>query len=257
MSSRGAISPKMFRRGVCDPGRRRRSPRNVRCGDCPDSCVRSAWTVWSRAEPRGGTHIVMHVVEIIVESRSVKRAACGGTVAAAILEAGARTVAGGTATNDDGSARPQPRQHACRHDRRPVLHAARCTLHAARIGLLGSAGSETRVRGLSHRSQPAAEDRGRNRLAADQNSNADEAYGPVVVATPRCHLASFSVRGAVDTCTHGGHWASVLARLAGGCRLRLRFWKLDDGQRTHARMGTSNAAKTVSCVLRARDTACK
>jgi hypothetical protein len=128
----------MFRRGVCHPGRRRRSPRNVRCGDCPDSCVRSAWTVWSRAEPRGGTHIVMHVVEIIVESRSVKRAACGGTVAAAILEAGARTVAGGTATNDDGSARPQPRQHACRHDRRPdeqaprfcTLRAARCTLHA-------------------------------------------------------------------------------------------------------------------------------
>ena len=45
-----------------------------------------------------------------------------------------------------------------------------------------------RVHDPSDLYQPAAQDRGPNRLPADRNSNADEAYGPVDAVTRLCHL---------------------------------------------------------------------
>ncbi|KAK7193639.1 hypothetical protein PSPO01_00312 [Paraphaeosphaeria sporulosa] len=81
--------------------------------------------------------------------------------------------------------------------------------------------------------------------------------------TSRACPRGFSPRGRRSRSLPNGTWllsrlvyrcmgpstSHVLARLAVGCRLRWRFWKLDDEQRTHAHMGTFNAAKTTGFVL--------
>lgn len=148
------------------------------------------------------------------------------------------------------------RQHACRYDRGPDDHAPRfCT--AARISLR-SLTSEMRVHNPSDLCQPAAEDRGPDRLPADKNSNADEAYGPVDAVTPLCHLESMSpafLRSAKNTYSvHGqAHEARLqtlrgLPRLPGDCRLRLRFWKLTQRRQAY-RLRTVLRACTCVCTV--------